>query len=308
MKENIKKFINKLGYNISRFSGEEIDLDLLSGKNNVLVAGPFLGEFGWELMQWQGYVRQLSKFYQQTIVYGRSSSAFFYNDFASEFRICEVDSWDTNGYTLDGFDYLQWVDDLGIKCDILVADNRCESLPKLFNQDFVNFGEFDSGNEYDLIIHARKIPSLKGNPDKDLRNWSTEYWDELCFALPDLKIGAVGVPELSYLPPKCIDLRGVETKKLCSIMASSKCCIGPSSGVMHLASLCKTPHFVWTSKDATWGFGGTAYRYLRSWNPFATPVKILVFDGYQPKPELIRAEMIKFIGDKYQNYGIISVL
>ena len=259
-------------------------------------------------MQWQGYIRQLSKYYRETIVFGRQSSSYFYRDFASEFKALDIESWDTNGYMLYGFDYVKWANDMGDKYDLLVADNKCISLREHFIQDFIPFGCFQSQNQYDLVIHARQIPSLKGNTMKMSRNWATECWDKLCLSLSDFKIAAVGIPELTYLPPNTTDLRGEDTEKLCSIIASSKCCIGPSSGLMHLASLCKTPHFVWTSIDATWGFGGTAYRYLRTWNPFATPVKILVLEGYQPKPELIRNELLKFLEEEQSSQNIIYKL
>ena len=80
-----------------------LSLEKLKGKSDCLVAGPFLGEFGWELMQWQGYIRQLSKFYKHVIVYGRASSAFLYKDFISEFIEMDIDSWDTDAYLLRDF-------------------------------------------------------------------------------------------------------------------------------------------------------------------------------------------------------------
>ena len=91
----------------------------------LLVAGPFLGEFGWELMQWQGYIRQLSKFYEHVTVYGRSSSAFLYKDFVSEFIEMDIRSWDTDAYLLRDFNYSEWTAQFKDQ-DILIADNRCK--------------------------------------------------------------------------------------------------------------------------------------------------------------------------------------
>ena len=59
LKTNIKKIFRKNSYLL---------LDNLKGNSDHLIAGPFLGEFGWELMQWQGYLRQLAKFYKREIV------------------------------------------------------------------------------------------------------------------------------------------------------------------------------------------------------------------------------------------------
>src|SRR5689334_9170193 len=50
----------------------------------TLFAGPFLGEFGWELMSWQGFVRKLSRGYRRTVVYCPRGREALYADFAAE--------------------------------------------------------------------------------------------------------------------------------------------------------------------------------------------------------------------------------
>ena len=270
-------------------------LENLKGRSDYLVAGPYLGEFGWELMQWQGYIRQLSKFYKKTIVYGRPSSSYFYKDFVSEYREMAIESWNTDAYVLKDFNYLKWATQFKDQ-DILLADNRCKGLQGIFNQDFIHFGSKNKENKFDLIIHARQIPNLKGNNKKTLRNWPIESWDSLCKSLPNINIAAVGIKELSYAPNGVEDLRGVGTEKLCSILASSRCCVGPSSGLMHLASLCKTPHLVWTSENnGSKRFGGVSYRYQRSWNPLSSRVKIINDEGDQPTFGYVKKEILNFL-------------
>jgi hypothetical protein len=299
MRKLIKRTLKIFGYEIQRIPRAErgLSLDRLAGENNCLMAGPFLGELGWELMQWQGYLRQLSKFYSKTVVYGRHSSAYFYKDFSTEFHSVNVTSWDTDVYILHNYDYDSWANQFS-GVDLLVADNRCLDLRNLFDQHFVPFGEVRKENSYDIVIHARAIPSLEGNHTKGTRNWPLENWDKLCDILKGYRLAAVGIPSLSYCPAGALDLRGVETEKLCSILASSRCCIGPSSGVMHLASLCRTPHLVWTSATDQPEFGGSiSYRYLRSWNPFATKVRVLSKNGWQPSPTYVRTELVKLLED-----------
>jgi SAM-dependent methyltransferase len=73
------------------------------------------------------------------------------------------------------------------------------------------------------------------------------------------------------------------------MMAASKLVIGPSSGPMHLASLCKTPHLVWTGKQ--WSSTIKAFndeRYTWKWNPFRTKCKVIVKDN----PDLSAKEVI----------------
>ena len=147
-----------------------------------------------------------------------------------------------------------------------------------------------------MIVHARNIPLLEGNKRKVARNWSSESWDNLCKSLTNLKIAAVGIKELSYAPEGTVDLRGIETEKLCSLLTSSKCCVGPSSGLMHLASLCGTPHLVWTSENnGSKRFGGVSFRYQRSWNPLATKVKVINDEGDQPSFEYVKKEILEFL-------------
>lgn len=298
MRTLFKCILRRFGYDVQRIRRPErgLRLDRLAGEHDCLIAGPFLGELGWELMQWQGYLRQLSKFYSTTVVYGRHSSAYFYKDFATEFRSVNVTSWDTDLYILQKYDYDSWANQFS-GVDLLVADNRCLDLRGLFDQHFVPFGKNKSDNAYDILIHARAIPKLEGNPTKWTRNWPLENWDELCDNLKSYRLGAVGIPDLSYCPGGAEDLRGVETEKLCSILASSRCCIGPSSGVMHLASLCRTPHLVWNAANHL-SFGGSVrYRYMRSWNPFGTKVRVLGEMGWQPSPTYVRTEVVKLLED-----------
>lgn len=72
--------------------------------------------------------------------------------------------------------------------------------------------------------------------------------------------------------------------------------MGPSSGLMHLASLCETPHLVWTSEqNGSKRFGGVSYRYQRSWNPHSTKVKVINDEGDQPSYEYVKNEILNFL-------------
>jgi len=288
---------DKLKKNIKRYYIKKpiLSLDDFNGKSDYLVAGPFLGEFGWELMQWQGYIRQLSKFYKHTIVYGRPSSSYFYKDFVTEFRALNNLSWDSDAYELKNFDYTEWSKQFS-GYDILIADNRCKKLQSILQQDIIPFGVPKQKNKFDLVVHARNIPTFNSNEKKRSRNWPLTSWDNLCKSLSSLKIASVGIKELSYAPKGTEDLRGIQTEELCSILASSKCCVGPSSGLIHLASLCKTPHIVWTSENnGSKRFGGVGYRYKRSWNPLSTKVKLINDEGDQPSYDYVKKEILNFL-------------
>jgi ADP-heptose:LPS heptosyltransferase len=57
-------------------------------------------------------------------------------------------------------------------------------------------------------------------------------------------------------------------------MANSTVLVGPSSGPVHLASLCGLPHVTWSPKNAT-GIMSNKDRYERIWNPLKTPVTFI---------------------------------
>ena len=53
---------------------------------NILF-GPFLGEFGWELCYWQGWVRKFSKFYSNSKIFIASHPKSYplYHDYVYKF-------------------------------------------------------------------------------------------------------------------------------------------------------------------------------------------------------------------------------
>ena len=74
--------------------------------NNTLIAGPWIGEFGWELFAWHAYIRRLSRHFSKTIIICRDNSRDLYRDFADEFVSCnertgEVDSFFMHNYDLN---------------------------------------------------------------------------------------------------------------------------------------------------------------------------------------------------------------
>ncbi|GAG44278.1 unnamed protein product, partial [marine sediment metagenome] len=63
-----------------------------------IIAGPFVGEFGWELFSWQGYLRGKAKRGQHVFVFCRRGNAYLYKDFAA--AVVELDFESTQQNTL----------------------------------------------------------------------------------------------------------------------------------------------------------------------------------------------------------------
>jgi len=107
----------------------------------------------------------------------------------------------------------------------------------------------------DVVVHARERNDVGRN-----RNWSHDKWDMLCKCLSDKGYTIVAIGTAAYMPEHAVNCAGIDLKDTCTLLRQAKLAIGPSSGPMHLASLCGTPHVVW-------GEAGNIPRYDEHWNP-----------------------------------------
>ena len=71
--------------------------------SGTLLAGPWVGEFGYELCQWQGFVRKLSREYDDTIVVSRPGHEVLYSDFCSKYIPLKVNAENCNKWKSDAF-------------------------------------------------------------------------------------------------------------------------------------------------------------------------------------------------------------
>jgi ADP-heptose:LPS heptosyltransferase len=88
---------------------------------------------------------------------------------------------------------------------------------------------------------------------------------ELYADLPsDWTVGWIGTKDEAMAHPEGgdLDLRDYPLSDLIQEIRAARLVIGPSSGPMHLASLCGTPHLVWS------GNVRDIPRYRTLWNPF----------------------------------------
>jgi len=84
------------------------------------------------------------------------------------------------------------------------------------------------------------------------------------------------------------DYRNVSLEDTVAVINNSKLVVGQSSGPMHLASLCGTPHLVWSEEY-------NKIRYTEHWNPFKTKVFFYSQKDWNPDVEVIYKEIIKIL-------------
>ena len=255
---------------------------------NTLVIGPWLGEFGHELCRWIPHVRWLAwrGKYGKVIVMCRTGHEYLYADFANEF-INDDTQGQTTEWLINGelperlasyehtkmrimYDYCEDVE--FVTPNIVTSRNEKQVFWLMYG--------YDGGNkEYDILIHARNTNKY----NTCYRDWPADNWLELIGRYPEYRFASVGsIAESSHISGTA-DLRGAPLNQLARMMKGAKALLSPSSGTAHFASLCGTPHLVWTDnkKHGTIGAHTNADRYKRLWNPFCTKCEILQ-ESWQP--------------------------
>jgi len=247
-------------------------------KNKKLFAGPFLGEFGWELFCWQGYIRYLSKDYDHTTVVCRSGHHALYRDFADKILEYEPPEYNPNCQYNKGDNGIlpsppdssyDHIPTNSVHAPSYQAGNGTfdSRYPQIFHQ-YQNVNK--NLNQFNVIIHARsRVDS--GGIKTDNRNLSEDNWNIIVSHLKDsgFSVASIGHPSASLHIKETEDLRGISLDDLVSYFCTCKFVMGPSSGPMHLAALCSSDLIVWS------GDINNKYRYETAWNPFKNKVSYI---------------------------------
>lgn len=269
-----------------------------------LFAGPWIGEFGWELFTWQAYIRAIAKGYDFVTVCSRPDRKFLYEDFADEFipfipSSNDVSMWAC--YNIDEKEILnlapppdvKWIEPRAFLFKLRKDQKDQIGLTPLQtftpqNQKFISYGISSKDKSFDIVIHARNRMDKKAWPAK---NWPIDYWEKLVTHFNKFRIACVGHPDASRNVPGTIDLRGIPLKELADILASSNLCVGASDGILNFAALCKTPRIIWTSQgEATKNID----RHTKCWNPFNIYAEVLSHPTWRPEPSIVIEAIEKY--------------
>ena len=263
-----------------------------------VLAGPWVGEFGWELFCYQGYLRNLHKnnsHLKSFTIISRTGRGILYEDFCDTYI-----EWDCPGKALTGALCMDWsVENIHEKIMQELNLDQCLWIPtqqfiinyhasgpeydkymKIFKQRqiFKDYGVHQEKLQYDVVIHARATNKRQtGN-----QNWPIEKWNELGETLHsrNLKVASIGIDEEAYLVPHSDNYMNQPLEVTANILKSSKCIIGTSSGPMHFATLCKCPQIL-ISECVESGGKDNERRYKEDWNPFQTPVILVKYPNSQ---------------------------
>ncbi|HVP11348.1 MAG TPA: hypothetical protein VMV94_09215 [Phycisphaerae bacterium] len=249
----------------------------------TLVVAPYVGEFGWELMNWQARVRWVVSHdhYQRVIVGAEADRRTLYAQPNTAGRVVfcpipplkvpghgnEDHRLDDRGRPVPPGDLRRIVESqmgetcgrLGIRLDgvsVLAPDYNSTIWPtEPPHQDFVSF-RIRQPVAVDIVL----VPRLRRLACE--RNQPESWWNELAGRLRDR-----GLSVETYQPRLDDAIRQLSRARLA---------IGASTGGLHLASLCECPHYVWGSgAEARWTRLGITnrQRYETIWNPLGTPCR-----------------------------------
>lgn len=255
-----------------------------------LLLGPYLGEFGYELMHFQGAVRTFltenRHKYKQIIVGCRQGNEYLY-ELATDFYHPNVYPLDTQGMCCRGVTPLFPAPYIRIfnPCKVM----HVKEVPQI--QTHKKFGVAGAVSGHDILFHARN--SFKYSTAS--RNWIPESWPLLIEQFKGLRMGCIGTKAEALHIKGTEDLRGMPLSQLVDVIASSKVVVGPVSGAMHLTALCGTPHVVWTNTAKWAGVGTNRNRCENLWNPFKTPVKVIDEYGWKPSIDVVFSAITKFL-------------
>ena len=96
----------------------------------TLIAGPWVGEFGWELFAWQAYIRSLSRHFEKTVVISRPNSKSLYEDFVDDFVSFTPPEAKADSYFLQNVDTTILFKQAVTENDIRLDKNTTLFLPR----------------------------------------------------------------------------------------------------------------------------------------------------------------------------------
>jgi hypothetical protein len=255
----------------------------------ILVAGPYIGEFGHELMEWQAWVRaQVGRYREVHVITFPGRDALYPG--------CRVHVHDIPlekaGYRYGRFSPSELTTMAQVRAkewglehyDILTPQHLCTR----YHQRYILPSKFEllrtpplQGRYRDIAFHFRWVN--KDGPDL-MRNYPQELCDRVVVACRErgYSLCCVGHPRYSYCPEGVEDLRSEDLQASITAISSAHLLAGELSGPMHLAQLCGVPILIWA--DGQWRLDTCEY-----WNVFHVPTFIVANDTHRPDPERIIA-------------------
>ena len=272
----------------------------------ILVAGPYIGEFGHELMDWQPWVRAQISRHDEVHVITYPGRDYLYPG-------CQVHYHDVKlenaGYKHGRFPPRQLAamahqkaTKLGLKnYDLMTALHICTSYHQRFllPAKFELLGRPPAAEKIrDVAFHFRQVK--KDGPDQT-RNYPLEMCDRVVAACraAGLSFFCVGHPHYAYCPAGVEDRRSEDLATSVAAICSARLLAGELSGPMHLAQLSGVPILIWA--PGQWRLDN-----CERWNVFKVPTYIVTNEVQPPEPARVAQKIAKALADLRDRTGNFS--
>jgi hypothetical protein len=248
----------------------------------ALYCKPWVGEFGWELCFYNPLVRYHAKKYNHVIVAAPKGSQYLY-EFADKFiPLDTIGTSYCDGQLLGDYPIINADKTLSPHKEFAKHSDEPEriSTKRLWR----NLSPESPGYVADVLCAFRPIKRIDGKiiSGKQYPFGKCQHLVEILISR-GLSVACFGGVD-NYCPDGAEDLRGQSLEKQCSAISSAKCVVGPSSGPIHLASLCGCPHVTWIASI----HHTLEKRYKKLWNPFNTPVEFICQNRVPSPKEVVQ--------------------
>ena len=277
---------SRAGYEWRRLSYDLNLVRIKASRKPLLVAGPYLGEFGYELMEWRPYALSIARRYKEARFISAPGREVLYRPYrfighdadlrlagygfgtagaASERRIAfEIAA--SQGMQKDDFDLL-------IPTSLTGRFGQRLFKP-VWTSPQVTEVELGRAVRSDIVFHFRDIQ--KEGPDERI-NLSPRSADLLVRACNSAgwTSACIGDPRYAICPAGCIDLRSHDLFVAVAAIKQSSLFVGQLSGPAHLAHLVGKP-------VVTWANGEHRFKIFPSWNPHGAGLLVVSTTTYDP--------------------------
>lgn len=242
-------------------------------QNRTLFAGPWVGEFGWELFCWHGFIRRLAPRFDRVIVACRTGHDLLYKDFADDIihfdpEREETDMWKNHTASHARSFHLHYTEGIP-HLSIAYPENyaaRWWVNEKWHDRQDLKPYETGIGDmpKYDVLLIVRQTAKC----NTAFRNWPTEHAAKFVSEMrhAGFSVACVGKRDSAAWVQGTEDHRNLPLDKLASLMTNARVIVGPQCGPIHFGTLCLLPQVTWQT------CAEHAKRTEENWNPFKVPV------------------------------------
>ncbi|MBE3102560.1 MAG: hypothetical protein IMZ47_09885 [Firmicutes bacterium] len=264
----------------------------------IIIAGPYIGELGFEIGNWIPYLASIRNKYDSMVVFARNGHQDLYPfadefigfDFGLETRHCDK-NWmmkpfpeEVDRYTVLEEHVKQYAMSLkGHKVSLLLSNQSIRKLEFSGRVPTVLTGSKEKIKEWEqkLPLGLKVVFVVRSYTRGASKNTDPKLLNQVICELKN-KVGVdcilVGQEELPFkceARSECVDLLNqTSVSDLIAIYNLSKVVVGASTGTIHLAAACGTPHVTWVSWVGD--IPAIQDRYYNSWNLNKTPIRYLL--------------------------------